>query len=398
MLSPADAEAAIRAHAPRLPVTPVALRDAAGCVLQQTVHAERDQPPFDRVSMDGIAIASASAVRKFRIAGIQAAGAAPLSLAAPTDCFEAMTGAMLPSGCDCVIPVERIQIADGIATLHDDVTPTPWLNIHRRGVDCKAGDEVLRAGTKLLAPEVAVVASAGLVHVQVSRQPRIVVISTGDELVEAGAPITDWQIRRSNVFAVVAALRTRGYARVADDHIADDEQQLRDRLRAHLDNADVLILSGGVSMGKFDFVPKILSELNVQQHFHKIAQRPGKPMWFGTRSDGKAVYALPGNPVSTLVCLVRYVIPGLEAATGLTPTAPMSLPLAQPYRLMADLTTLLPVKLIGSPLIDRPSGAQPQPTKGSGDFTSLLGSDGFVELPPGPDAAAAGTPVKFYRW
>jgi molybdopterin molybdotransferase len=393
MLSPAAAENLIRSHAPRLPVAPVALRDAAGCVLQQTVQAERDQPPFDRVSMDGIAIASSSGARQFRIAGVQAAGAAPLTLAAPTDCFEAMTGAMLPSGCDCVVPVERIAVANGIATLHDDVATTPWLNIHRRGVDCKAGDVVLQPGTRLLAPEVAVLASAGLVHVQVARQPRIVVISTGDELVEPGAPLTDWQIRRSNVFAVMAALRTRGYMRVADDHIADSEQLLRERLRAHLENADVLILSGGVSMGKFDFVPKILSELNVQQHFHKIAQRPGKPMWFGTRDDGKAVYALPGNPVSTLVCLVRYVIPGLEAATGLVPPAPILLPLTQSYRLMADLTTLLPVKLVGNP-----SGAQPQPTKGSGDFTSLLGSDGFVELPPGPEAAAAGTPVKFYRW
>jgi len=393
MLTPAAAEGTIRALAPRLPTAPVALRDSAGCVLQQTVRAERDQPPFDRISMDGIAIASGSAVRRFRIAGVQAAGAAPLSLPSTAECFEAMTGAMLPHGCDCVIPVERIDVAGGVATLHDDVVPTPWLNVHRRGLDCQAGREVLSAGIRLQPPEVAVLASAGLVHVRVARMPRIVVISTGDELVEPSAPINDWQIRRSNVYAVMAALRTRGYSRIADDHIPDNEQQLRERLRAHLETADVLILSGGVSMGKFDFVPKILTELQVRQHFHKIAQRPGKPMWFGTREDGKAVYALPGNPVSTLVCLARYVISGLEAATGMMPRDPMVLPLTQPYRRLAELTSLLPVKLVGSP-----SGAQPQPTQGSGDFTSLLGSDGFVEVPPGLEPAEAGTPVRFYRW
>lgn len=394
MLSPAEAEALIRAHAPPLPIAPVALRDAAGCVLQQAVHAERDQPPFNRVSMDGIAVASASTTRTFRIAGTQAAGAAPLSLQSHNDCIEAMTGAMLPTGCDCVIPVERLHIDNGVATLAGDVVLAPWTNIHRRGVDCAAGSQVLQPGTQLAAPQVAVLASAGLVHVNVTRQPRIVVISTGDELVEPGAPITDWQIRRSNVYAVAAALRTRGYTRVADDHIPDDEQQLRARLRAHLENADVLILSGGVSMGKFDFVPKILAELKVQQHFHKIAQRPGKPMWFGTRADGKAVYALPGNPVSTLVCLVRYVIPGLEAATGLAAAPPVSLTLTQPYRLLPDLTTLLPVKLAHSPA----TTVIPRPTQGSGDFTSLLGSDGFVELPPGNGQLDANTAVKFYRW
>jgi molybdopterin molybdotransferase len=376
-----------------LPIAPVALRDATGCVLQQSVKAERDQPPFDRVSMDGIAVASAGTTREFRIAGTQAAGAAPLTLANPNECFEAMTGAMLPRGCDCVIPVERIVVDNGVARLTDDVTLAPWLNVHRRGIDCRADSEVLRPGVRLGAPEIAVLASAGLVHAQVTRMPRIVVISTGDELVEPGAPMSEWQIRRSNVYAVTAALRTRGFTRVADDHIADDEHALRDRLTRHLNEADVLILSGGVSMGKFDFVPKILAELGVTKIFHKIAQRPGKPMWFGVRGDGKAVYALPGNPVSTLVCTVRYVIPGLETATGMTPSAPLSIPLAQPYRVIADLATLLPVKLTGAP-----SAAEPKPTHGSGDFTSLLGTDGFVELPPGNDPIPAGAPVKFYRW
>src|SRR5215831_18469361 len=283
MLTPQEATAAIAANVPRLPIMPVALRDATGCILQQVVRSERDQPPFDRVAMDGIAIASESVACEFRIAGIQAAGSAAPTLKSPADCFEVMTGAMLPRGCDCVIPVERIAVRDGRARLADDVVVTPWLNLHRRATDCIAGVELLHPGIQLTAPEIAVLASAGLVHVQVSRPPRIVVISTGNELIEPGGSIAEWQVRRSNVYAVLASLRSHGYLRLADDHIADDETQLRTRISKHLDAADVLILSGGVSMGKFDFVPKILAELDVKQIFHKVAQRPGKPMWFGVR-------------------------------------------------------------------------------------------------------------------
>ncbi len=399
MMSPADADAAIAAHVPRLPVIPIALRDTPGCILRQTVVAERDQPPFDRVAMDGIALASTSVSsgrREFRIVGTQAAGAAPLALGGPSECIEIMTGAMLPKGCDCVIPVERIIVSDGHARLADDVVATPWLNLHRRAIDCRAGAEVLRAGIKLGAPEVAVLASAGLVHVQVSRMPRIVVISTGDELIEPGKPMTDWQIRRSNVFGVLAALRTHGYTRLADDHIADDEHVLRERLRKHLDAADVLILSGGVSMGKFDFVPKILAELGVKQIFHKIAQRPGKPMWFGVRDDGKAVYALPGNPVSTLVCMARYVLPGLQTALGVALVEPDMVQLTGDCKVFPTLSTLLAVRI--STNAAGQICAHPQPTHGSGDFTSLIGADGCVELPPGTGIVPSGSAVKFYRW
>lgn len=393
MLTPTEASALIFEHAPRLPVAPVALRDASGCVLRQDIVAERDQPPFDRVSMDGIAISSRSAAREFKIAGTQAAGAAPLTLSNPNECIEAMTGAMLPMGCDCIIPVERIQVLDGRARLADDVVVAPWLNLHRKGIDCAAGTTVLKAGTPLNSPEVAVLASAGIAHAKVTRMPRIVVISTGDELIEPGQPLQDWQIRRSNVYAVVAALQSHGFSRVADDHIVDDREKLQSRLKRHLDEADVLILSGGVSMGKFDFVPQILAELGVRQLFHKIAQRPGKPMWFGVRDD-KAVYALPGNPVSTLACLARYVLPGLRCSIGLD-SAPDAVTLAAEATLLPNLATLLPVRIRAH---DGRLTAEPRPTKGSGDFTSLLGTDGCVELPPGLGPATAGSVVKFYRW
>jgi molybdopterin molybdotransferase len=398
MISPAEAEAAIRAHVPLSPATPLPLISLAGATLRERIIAHRDQPPFDRVTMDGIAFASAAwerGVRAFRNAGTQAAGAAPLRLVSDDDCIEVMTGAALPEGCDCVIPVEKITIEGGIARLAEDAAPARMLNVHARGIDTRRGEVLLDAGTRLGAAEVAVLAANGHTHAAVSQAPRIMVISTGDELIEPGEPPAAWQIHRSNVYAMLAALQRRGYTRLSQDHLPDDVAILRRRLRTHLDTHDVLVLSGGVSMGRFDYIPQVLAELGIRKVFHKVAQRPGKPFWFGVGAGGKTVYALPGNPVSTLVCLVRYVLAGLEAALGTRVTPAESIALAQDVEVKPALTLFLPVKLATE------SGqrfAQPRATRGSGDFLSLIGTDGFVELPPGPQIIPRGSAVPLYCW
>jgi molybdopterin molybdotransferase len=392
-MTPADADAAIAASLAPLPAERRRSTDAVGAVLREAVVAERDQPPFDRVAMDGIAISSAAwsgGRRAFRIAGVQAAGAAPRALEHADACLEAMTGAVLPPGADAVVPVERLRVADGVAEVVEAVDVAPGLNVHRRGSDARAGDRVLAPGVVLRAPEIAILASAGRSHVDVSRAPSIAVISTGDELVEPGVPIEGWQVRRSNVHGVVAALRSRGYASVTDDHVPDDPGTIRTRLEAHLAHHDVLVLSGGVSAGKFDHVPKVLDELGVKRIFHKVDQRPGRPLWFGVAPGGRAVFGLPGNPVSTLVCLQRYVLPALALLAGATVTRPPSLPLARECKGSDTLTIFLPVDLA----IDErgASVAVPHPTHGSGDFGALAGTAGFVELAParpwrGGDAA-----------
>ncbi|HEY5809610.1 MAG TPA: molybdopterin molybdotransferase MoeA [Povalibacter sp.] len=396
MLSPAEAEAAIRASVPTLEAESRTLPGLNGAVLRESITATRDQPPFDRVTMDGIAFASGSNRREFRVAGTQAAGTRQMVLADTDACFEVMTGAVVPQGCDCVMPIEKLSIANGIARLGDDAVVTPGMNIHTRGLDCRAGTPLLESGRRIGPPEVAIVASAGLARAQVSRAPRIMVISTGDELIEPGEPVADWQIYRSNAYAVLAALQQRSHLHLAHDHLPDDADVLRSRLRSHLDTHDVLILSGGVSMGKFDYVPQTLGELGVRVVFHKVAQRPGKPMWFGLGPQGQTVYALPGNPVSTLVCLARYVYPGLAAATGESPVAGQVTTLAEPFEVKAALALFLPVKLVAD--ASGSTTAQPRPTRGSGDFTSLLGTDGFVELPPGPVTVPRGAVVPLYRW
>lgn len=396
--SPAEAETLIRRHVSVLPIESRPLASLAGAVLAQSVRAERDQPPFDRVTMDGIAIASETwraGQRRFRIAGICAAGRPPQPLP-PGDCLEVMTGAVLPPGSDCVIPVERLAVADGWAEVDPAATVEPFGNVHTRGLDCREGDLLLARGTRLGAPELAVLASAGLPRAEVRVEPRIAIVSTGDELVEPGEPIEDWQVRRSNSYALRGALALRGYTRITEDHLPDDPRILAERLGTHLAAHDVLVLSGGVSMGRFDHVPRTLRELGVTEVLHRVAQRPGKPLWFGIGPAGQAVFGLPGNPVSSLVCLVRYVLPGLQAAAGLASRAPEPVALGAAFRVKPALWYFLPVQFDSNPSLG--TVAIPKPTRGSGDFVSLLGTDGFVELPPGPAEYPAGHVAPFHRW
>jgi molybdopterin molybdotransferase len=399
LITPRLAEEAIYSRLTCLPIESLPLTQCVGATLRENIYAERDQPPFDRVAMDGMAVDSEAlrrGLKRFRVQGVQAAGAPPLKLGSGDLAIEVMTGAILPPGSDCVIPVEQLELAEGYASLNTAVVNSPYQNVHRRGSDGRQGTLLLEAGTLLRAPEIAVAASAGMARVRVSSQPAVMIVSTGDELIEPGDPIADYQVRRSNAYAVAATLRTRGFGRVGDDHVPDDEVLMRERLALHLTTHEVVVLSGGVSMGKFDLVPKVLQQLGVQQVFHKIAQRPGKPMWFGIGPQGQAVFGLPGNPVSTLVCLIRYVIPAIAEAMGTRRAPPERLALSVPVTFQPALAYFLPVAIEHDDW-GRP-WANPRRPNGSGDFLSLTGTDGFVELPPGPNTYPKGFVTTVYRW
>jgi molybdopterin molybdotransferase len=396
MITPQAAEEAIRERLTPLATEARPLEQCVGRTLRQDVYAERDNPPFDRVCMDGIAIASSGNERRaFSVEAMQPAGAPALILTDADNAIEVMTGAILPHGTDCVIPLEEYRLASGVAALHGEARIEPYRNVQRRGSDSRPEVPMLRAGTRLGAPEVAVVASAGLASVNVSRQPSFMVISTGDELVEPGKPIAAHQVRRSNAYAMVAALREHGFENVRDDHIPDSESTLRERLARHLDEHDILVLSGGVSKGRFDLVPKVLAGLQVRQVFHQVAQRPGMPMWFGVSAEGRAVFGLPGNPVSTLICLVRYVFPAVAAAMGAAPAGAESFALAEGVA-GRKLTLFVPVLLRNDE--QGHVSAVPHSPSGSGDFLALAGSSGFVELPPRADPFPAGYVARLYRW
>jgi len=399
LITPRLAEEAINSRLTCLPIESLPLTQCVGGTLRENVYAERDAPPFDRVTMDGVAVDSErlrSGSRRFHIQATQPAGSPPLKLAPGENAIEVMTGAMLPHAADCVIPVEQYDVFDGFIALKESITATPYHNVHRRGTDSRQGMLLLETGTLLRAPEIAVAASAGMARVRVSSQPAIMVVSTGDELIEPGEPIADFQVRRSNSYAVAATLRRRGLGRVGDDHVRDDEDMLRDRLKLHLTTHEVIILSGGVSMGRFDLVPKVLLQLGVQEVFHNIAQRPGKPMWFGIGPQGQSVFGLPGNPVSTLVCLIRYVVPAIAEAMGTRRAPPERLALASPVTFQPSLTYFLPIEIKHDDW--GRSWAEPRPPNGSGDFLSLAGTHGFVELPPGPNTYPRGFVASVYRW
>ena len=398
MLSVSEAFAITQQHKLALPTERVSLDDALGRVLREPVYADRDFPPFDRVAMDGIGIRFAdfaSGVQSFRVAGMQRAGQVQQTLTESGACLEVMTGAMLPVGADTVIRYEDSTTQDGVTRITtDDIRPGQ--HVHHRATDRRAGDELLPVGTRLGPSELAVAASVGHVSLMVTVLPRVALVSTGDELVDVADTPLLHQIRRSNTYMLRAALASLGIAATLH-HIIDDEAILAERLTVLLADNDVLILSGGVSAGKADFVPDVLARLGVQKQFHKVEQRPGKPMWFGTTSDkglAGTVFALPGNPVSTVLCAHRYVLPYLRASLGLPPDRPTHAQLAAPVTFRPAVTYFLPVRLTSEP--DGRLLAHPLPGSGSADFANLLDSDGFMELPA--DRSDFGVGEAFRVW
>lgn len=359
----------------------VPLANATGRVLAHAVLADRDLPPYDRVAMDGIAIRQADFIKgnaNFTITGVAAAGEPEKTLEGHGTCMEVMTGAVLPAGADAVIRYEDVTITDGMATVTIR-NIDPGMNIHGRGSDLRGGEVLLSAGTRLSVAEIPMLASVGISQVSVFAAPRTALITTGDELVGIEDVPMPHQIRRSNMSAVQAALSPFG-AECSAHHFSDREfldgtDAARQRLLDILHHNDLVILSGGVSKGKFDWVPAALESSGIRCIFHSVAQRPGKPLWFGTGS-GKVVFALPGNPVSVFLCLYRYVLPWLRASLGIA-EQPQFVELNEDLRSEIPLTHFVQVKLSEDGRM-----ATPVPGGGSGDFVNLRRADAFIELPP----------------
>jgi len=399
MLTPAEAEALILASVPPLPTEDVPLAGAHGRVLRADVRADRDLPPFDRVMLDGYALRAAdwaAGARTFHVAGLQAAGMIPQKLAASDACIEIATGAALPEGADCVVPYEDTTRDGETVKISPTAKLAPGHAVHRRGSDYVADAVLVPAGTRLTGREIAVAAACGCATLAVAAQPRIAVVATGDELVDVDAEVGPHQLRRSNDYALRAALHAAGWPHVERFHLHDMRHEIEHTLWHILAEFDVVLLAGGVSKGKFDFLPAVLAELGVQKKFQGVAQRPGKPLWFGLSPRARPVFALPGNPVSSYICLHRYVLPALARAAGAPPAAPRLAALTAPVAFKPPLAYFLPVKLLSGPAAELL--AAPAAVNTSGDFAGLVDTDGFVELPAGPDAFPAGTVARFWEW
>jgi molybdopterin molybdotransferase len=394
MISPTEAEQLIEACALHMEDEHIMLKHALGRVLAEPLVADAHLPSFDRVMMDGIAIRFNTlneGIRNYRIQDVQRAGQAPLTLASESMCIEVMTGAVCPIGCDTVVPYEHIRIENEMA--HIDLVPSQaGKNVHATGSDKRAGDVLVEQGTRIGAAEIGIAASIGKTNLRVVRLPRILICSTGDELVEIDEQPLPHQIRRSNVYALHAMIQTFGIQ--ADTmHLPDDREALMTSLHDATQRYDSIILSGGVSKGKFDLLPEVMQSLEIETIFHGIAQRPGKPMWFG-KNARVHVFALPGNPVSTLACAARYVLPWLSKQMKKT-THSQWVSLKEPAQAHEKMTLFIPVTVKQShegPI------AETLVHKGSGDFSALSGATGFVEVPCGTSEVKSGTLVRYFSF
>ncbi len=398
MISVAEALEIVTKKARDFGTTTIPLSEGIGRVLREDISADRDMPPYDRVTMDGIAIQFSEyekGLRTYKIAGVAAAGAAQITLTASGQCLEVMTGAIMPQGLDTVIPYEEIEILDDHATVNDKPL-TRQQNIHFKGFDRKAGDVVIKCGKVLSSTEIGVCATVGKSKVEVSRLPKTIIISTGDELVEIDEQPLAHQIRKSNIYRLKTALSYYG-AEVDMAHLDDEYDTIIHELRKILNDYELVILSGGVSKGKFDFLPQALEELGVEKHFHRVSQRPGKPFWFGSYQDKATVFAFPGNPVSSFMCMQRYFKTWLNQSIQIAElNAPYAV-LGADVHFKPNLTYFIEVKLDFTPTGE--IIAHPVRGNGSGDLANLVDSDAFIELPIGKDDYYKGEkyPILTYR-
>ncbi|WP_439128724.1 molybdopterin molybdotransferase MoeA [Polaribacter sp.] len=377
MISVKEAKSIILNSTQNFGVEEIPFLKSVGRILKEEITADRDFPPFNRVAMDGIAIDFSSfqnGQRAFAIEGIQPAGSPQITLQNTVNCLEVMTGAVLPNNTNVVIRYEDVIIKNGEATIQIDEIKN-LQNIHIKGKDRTAGDVLIYKNKIISAAEIGVFATVGKSTIKVAKQPKVMIISTGDELVGVEETPEAHQIRRSNVFTMVSLLE-RLNIDSETAHITDDKPLLKSKIKNYLDEYDVLLFSGAVSKGKYDFLPEVFEELGVEKLFHKVSQRPGKPFFYG-KTFSCNIFGFPGNPISTFVNCLVYFYPWYYKSVGLEIKEETAI-LTKDVSFKPNLEYFLQVKLsdkFGHTL------ATPITGNGSGDLASLVHADAFIYLP-----------------
>ncbi len=395
LIPPHEAKALIQPHLAPFPTIDCPIDKCAGRILREEVVADRPLPPFHRAMMDGYAlrVADISQVESFQVVAQAPAGSPAQVLATATgSCIEIMTGAVVPAGADCVVPYEETERLDeGSVRLTMPEDQNLGDAIHPLGSDHSSGEALIRAGRVIGSREVAIAATCGYTSLKVSKLPSIVIVSTGDELVPVSEMPEAHEIRRSNDLSIETALARVGLPARERVHLIDEAASATTALAKLIAENDIVLISGGISMGKKDFIPGALTDNGLTCHFHGVEQKPGKPLGFWS-DQGCAVFALPGNPLSTLTCLHHYVIPALQHASGSADTLHRTVKLTAPALGRPNLTVFLPVSLGAN------NEASPQLTHNSGDLVSILESDGYIELPPTEISYPAKSQFIFYPW
>jgi len=388
-LSPEQALKKIESNWPSSGTESIPLSQASQRILAEDIISDRAQPPFDRVTMDGYAFYfdETNNSREFQLESSAFAGEAAAELQNKNNCIEIATGAPIPVGCNCVVPYEQCSEEHNCIRLSEDFKANAYTNIHRMGSDCPANSSLLETGTRIYARHISVIASMGYATLSVRALPRITLCSTGDELVEVDANILPHQIRRSNSYTLESIIKQQHCGLCEVQHLEDRKESVSAFIEQQLKESDILIFCGAVSKGKKDFVAPCLEDAGFETLFHGIAQKPGKPMWFGKHPKGCIAFGLPGNPVSTHFCFQHYLLPFLIEA----PRQSLILPLA------ADITNKSPLCSFPPAKINDEKSAEAIAFNTSGDYLSLAQSDGYLEIAPQQELKA-GEPVRFTYW
>jgi molybdenum cofactor synthesis domain-containing protein len=390
LVHPDEARAIVLSHARALPAESVALQNAAWRVLAEDVRATEDHPPFPAATMDGFAVVAADVSPWREVIGVQTAGHQAAVEVTPGTAVRITTGAPVPRGADAVVRVENTEPADDHVIVHQSDVAVGE-NIRPVGFDVQRGDLLLHAGTRLGPAEIGLIAGIGLSPIAVRRRPRVSILSTGDELVEPGEPLGPGQIRDSNRFSLLAALQAEGADVVWAGKGADERQALERLVRERLAASDVLITSGGVSMGETDFIKEILRDL-ATVHFRRVFLKPGKPFNFATVRE-RLIFGLPGNPVSALVGFELFVRPALATLAGLRDIDRARVPVVlahetPPTDRIEFQRAVVRVDAEGR-LVASTTGNQ-----ASSRLVSLVGANALLVIPPRDEVYRAGERVE----
>ena len=391
MIAFSDAFEKVMQYCHTFDIEKIPLEQASGRILAEDIFADRDFPPFNRATRDGIAITFQPDVPSYswKSIGIVAAGTPQTTLVNASDCVEIMTGAVLPENADTIIMYEDLERnAEQFST---KIPPVKGQFIHYQGSDMKKGAKIVEAPHEINAAIAGVLAAVGKYQVEVYKKPKVTCTSSGNELVPVSQQPLPHQIRRSNTQALEAALSKQGISSETI-HLPDNKEKIFEKVKEALSQNDVLLISGGVSKGTYDYLPEVLDMLSVEKVFHKVWQRPGKPFWFGIhKALNTVVFSFPGNPVSTFAGYYLYFYPWLRKSYGL-PVVREEVVLRASIKSETQFTRFLPVSYQN---VKGTAYATPVSMNGSGDLLSLASADGFVIIPPSTKPFDTGAVVPF---
>lgn len=412
MIKPDKAWDIVVGHTSPLPVFQQDLAKCLHHVLAEPIVADRDIPPADRSAMDGYAVLAAD-IRTvpvdLTVCGEVAAGSDAAPEISPGKCARIFTGGNLPPGSDTVVMVEDTEdgrrCEDAMAGRGGQESVTflktveKGANIFKRAENAREGEVLIEAGTFVNSAHMGVCAAVGRSTLKVHRKPAVSILATGEELLNVGAEAKPHQLRNSNGPVLTAALQSRGYEVVAGESVADDLDVIVERIREALEASDIVVLTGGVSVGKYDLVPEAVAQAGGTIHYHGVAMKPGRPQLFATSSEGKCIFGLPGNPLSAMTGFYEFVLPSLHRLAGLPPAS--CRPILE-LRLVKDIFSKGERRryVLGKVLWNAEGGPAVEPVESHGTADLVAGgkADGTIMIPDTATKLTAGSVVDFRPW